>query len=104
MTPDEVKTVLRNFLDGEGRLKLFPAKRKMKLYALCYLSTKFVAGDRYTESEVNGVLNRWHLFGDAATLRRELYDARFLARERDGSAYWLEEAQPDIDALIAAVK
>ena len=35
-----MKEILKNFLDGNGVLTAFPAKRKMKLYALCYLAEK----------------------------------------------------------------
>lgn len=104
MTQEEIIVVLRNFLDAEGKLRLYPSKKKMKLYSLYYLSTKFEKGERYSESEVNGVINKWHLFSDAAMLRRELYDYHFLGRERDGSAYWMEDEQPDIEQMIAAVK
>lgn len=31
-------TALKNFLDERGRLTAFPAKRKTKIYALCYLA------------------------------------------------------------------
>ncbi len=85
---------LKNFLDEAGRLTKYPAKRPMKFLALEYLAGKFEKGKRYTEREVNDLLNRWHLFGDPATLRRELYDYRFLDRAQDGSAYWLEEKAP----------
>lgn len=85
---------LKNFLNGDGQLKIFPAKRKMKLEALFYLAEKFEKGKEYTEKEVNALLNQWHTFGDPATLRRELYDFRFLGRSPDGSRYWLEEPQP----------
>lgn len=37
----EISYTLRNFLDSAGRLTAFPAKRKMKLYALVYLSGVF---------------------------------------------------------------
>ena len=87
-------TSLKNFLNEDGRLKAFPAKRKMKVEALFYLAEKFEAGREYTEKEVNALLNQWHTFGDPATLRRELYDYRFLGRNPDGSRYWLEEPQP----------
>ena len=86
-------TSLKNFLNEEGQLKAFPAKRKMKVEALFYLAEKFEAGREYTEKEVNALLNQWHTFGDPATLRRELYDYRFLGRNPDGSRYWLEEPQ-----------
>jgi len=39
---------LRNFLDEEKKLRSFPAKRKMKLYALMYYASKFESGREYT--------------------------------------------------------
>lgn len=33
----ELEHILRNFLDGNGKLTVFPAKRKMKVYCLFYL-------------------------------------------------------------------
>ena len=90
-------SILKNFLDGENRLKAFPSKRKLQLCAVRYLAEKFEPGRIYTEGEVNGVLNRWHTFRDPETLRRELYQNHFLDRKRDGSAYWLESASPVSD-------
>ncbi|MDE7212804.1 MAG: DUF2087 domain-containing protein, partial [Lachnospiraceae bacterium] len=78
---------LKNFLDADGRLIQFPAKRKMKLEALAYLAEKFEAGRKYTEKEVNELLLSWHTFHDPATLRRELYNARFLGRDAGGALY-----------------
>lgn len=95
----EISSILKNFLDENGRLKAFPAKRKMKLYALCYLAGKFEPGKIYTEKEVNELLGCWHTFGDPATLRRELYQCRFIDREKSGASYWLEKIQPDPEAL-----
>lgn len=91
--------ILRNFLNGEGRLTAFPAKRKMKLYALLYLAQKFEAERDYTEQEINSVLLDWHTFSDPATLRRELYDYRFLNRSRDGKVYRLAQEQPTAEEL-----
>ncbi len=34
-------SILKNFLDGENRLKAFPSKRKLKLCAVRYLAEKF---------------------------------------------------------------
>lgn len=90
---------LKNFLDSENRLIAFPAKRKMKLLALCYLAGKFEKDKKYTEKEVNELLNQWHTFRDPATLRRELYNLRFLDREPAGTAYWLEPVQPTMEEL-----
>ena len=91
---------IKGFLDSEGRLKAFPAKRKMKAYALLYLSQKIENGTKYTEKQFNELLNSWHTFGDAATLRRELYNNKFIDRTSSGSEYWREDILPteqDID-------
>ena len=84
---------LKNFLDADGRLVRFPAKRKMKLEALAYLAEKFETGRKYTEKEVNELLLSWHTFRDPATLRRELYNSRFLGRDADGALYWPEKSE-----------
>ena len=90
----ELTHILRNFLDATGKLTAFPAKRKMKLYALLYLAQKIPADTDFTEREINNILLDWHTFADPATLRRELYDYRFLDRSRDGKVYRLAEKQP----------
>ena len=90
----ELMHILRNFLNPEGKLTAFPAKRKMKLYALLYLAQKIPADTDFTEREINDILLDWHTFADPATLRRELYDYRFLDRSRDGKVYRLAQNQP----------
>ena len=95
----EWNVILRNFLDANGKLTAFPAKRKMKVYCLFYLAGKFEAGREYTEREVNELLLDWHTFADPATLRRELYDYGFLDRSRDGKVYRLAQKQPAPEAL-----
>jgi len=78
---------LQRFLDEDGRLDQWPAKRTMQLEALEYLASRFEPGKSYTEREVNDILNHWHTFGDWALLRRALVDNEFLRRKRDGSDY-----------------
>jgi len=78
---------VRNFLDEAGRLKSWPARRKLQRAALDWLASHFEPGREYTEKEVTEVLNRLHTFADHAMLRRDLVDGRWLARERDGSRY-----------------
>ena len=85
---------IRNFLDAWGRLIQFPAKRKKKIPALRCLAEKFESGRVYTEAQVNDLLEQWHTFRDPATLRRELYNLRFLERTPDGKEYRLAEVQP----------
>ncbi len=67
----------------------FPAKRAMQLEALAYLAGKFPPCQVYSEKEVNELLGQWHTFGDPATLRRALFDARFLNRDPYGRQYSL---------------
>ena len=66
----------------------------MKLYALLYLAQKIPADTDFTERELGDILLNWHTFADPATLRRELYDYRFLDRSRDGKVYCPAEMQP----------
>ena len=91
---------IRHFLDAQGKLTLFPAKRKKKILCLFYLAQKFDPQKQYTEREVNDLLLCWHTFGDPATLRRELYDYRFLDRSTDGRSYCLSPIQPTLKELI----
>jgi len=58
---------------------------------LRHLASRFETGRTYTEFEVNDILDLSHTFGDRCLLRRELYNNHLLGRERNGSAYWLEE-------------
>lgn len=95
----ELEQILKNFLDADGKLVSFPAKRKMKLYALFYLAQKIEPNREYTEREINERLMEWHTFGDPATLCRELYDYRFLDRSRDGKVYRLGEKQPTFEEM-----
>lgn len=95
----ELNTILRNFLNADGKLTAFPAKRKMKIYCLFYLAQKIQPNQDYTEREINDLLLDWHTFADPATLRRELYDYRFLDRSRDGKVYRLAAVQPTPEGL-----
>lgn len=97
---ENLKEQLKTFLDADGRLTKFPAKRRMRQLALSYLAEKFESGRDYTEKEINEILTRWHTFGDFFLLRRELYMNRFLGRERDGNRYWLEQPQPDLSEYM----
>lgn len=91
---------LKSFLDAQGRLTRYPAKRKPKMTALCYLATKFEADREYTERQVNEVLKQWHTFSDWCMLRRDLYDLGLFGRANNGSTYWLEARQPTVEELM----
>ncbi|MDR0397330.1 MAG: DUF2087 domain-containing protein [Oscillospiraceae bacterium] len=92
---------LKPFLDEEGRLKQYPAKQGRQLLALEYIASKFDDEKRYTEREVNQLLETWHTFGDWALLRRDLYDVGLLNRTPDGVAYWLNKKNSNIANPLA---
>ncbi len=79
---------LRNFLDAEGRIRQWPARRRLQLIALEFLATQFEAGRDYSERQVNELLDQFHTFSDAAMLRRELFDLGRIGRTADGARYW----------------
>jgi hypothetical protein len=80
---DDVPTVLRAFV-RDGRITSIPAQHSKRLVLLDMLSQQFEPGRRYTEAQVNAVLQRWH--DDHAALRRYLVDDGFL--DRDAGQYW----------------
>ncbi len=86
----QFKNALRNFLDDDGRLKQWPADPTLKTTALRYLASRFDFNKKYPEVGVNGILNRWHTFGDPALLRRELFERKMLGRTLDCRSYWKE--------------
>lgn len=80
---------VERFLDGDGRLEVWPSKQQDKQLVCEYLATKFVVGQSYSEVEVNDLLKAWHTFSDWPLLRRELYERHLLDRDPDGSNYRL---------------
>ncbi len=86
---DELADFQRRFLDSEGKLKQLPSKPKYREAAVKHLASKFESDKQYSESEVNDIIAKNHSFNDITMLRRELVSARILAREKDGSKYWL---------------
>ena len=89
VTTEENERLLRkHFSDDNGGLRLlsFPGKQKAKLVVLNRLAELFERGRNYSEAEVNGMLNA--VGDESGEIRRYLVDYGFLARKRDGSAYW----------------
>ena len=96
---ENVLSLLKNFLNKENQLIEYPAKRKLKNAALFLIAKEFESGREYTEKEMNEIINAVCCFQDAALMRRELYDFRFINRKENGSIYWLEEKQPSMRDL-----
>ena len=84
--------LLVRYVEG-GALKVIPAKRNAKLVVFEWLARRFELERRYSEKEVNLLIGQAH--PDFATLRRGLYDERFVNRE--GGFYW---RTPDEQKLV----
>ncbi len=84
-------SILKGYFDPEGKFDRMPGKKQKKKVAamLQFLAQKFVLGKKYSELEVNEILNRYHSFNDPATLRRLMFGSRLLDRTIDGRSYWL---------------
>jgi hypothetical protein len=95
---DAADRALRQF-DASGRLARWPTKRALQVLVLWCLWLRFDAKRRYSEREVNEVLNAHHLFGDHCLLRRELVELKLLARTPGGAEYRKLAARPDAEAI-----
>lgn len=84
-----MEEAIKNYLDDNKRVKVYPSKRKYKLLVLEYIQSKFEHNKEYSEKEVNNIINEWTIFNDAATIRREMYVYRYINRTLDCSKYWL---------------
>lgn len=72
----------------DGPLSEFPKKQKRKAAILRHLIQRFETGRKYSEKEINAVLEK--AYPDYVTLRRYLIDYGLLDREDDGSSYWVK--------------
>jgi predicted transcriptional regulator len=77
------RKVLKDFFEGT-HLKEIPASRKKRSVILKWLANQFDPEMRYTEVQVNEILQRYH--PDSATLRREMIGEHLLQREK--GFYW----------------
>jgi len=96
---------LRQF-DERGVLMRWPSKYSVQRLAMWGLWLRFDNQRRYSEREVNQVLNAHHGFGDHCTLRRELVNMQLLGRTPDGAVYRKLRARPDAEviALLGALR
>ena len=81
--PDERRKVLDAFV-VDGRITAIPAARGKRLVVLDWLAQDFEPGVRYSERQVNPIIQRRH--DDTAALRRYLVDEGLL--DRAGGEYW----------------
>jgi hypothetical protein len=78
--------------DKNGKIVRWPKKKIEKLEVLKYINSKFEIGKKYSEKQVNEIINNWHTFGDYALIRREMFDNYLLERTQDGKEYWIENS------------
>jgi len=83
---EDVRKVLKAYLNADGTIKQIPQEGKKLLVILNYVLDAFAFDTNYTEKEVNTILRRFHV--DTASLRRAFVDHGYLERESDGTRYW----------------
>lgn len=83
---EDVRKVLKNFLNADGSLKQIPPLGNKLLIILNFIVDAFAFDTNYTEKEVNTILRRFHV--DTAALRRYLVDNGLMARASNGTSYW----------------
>ena len=79
---------MEKLINELDKIVRWPKKPSDKEVVITYLSTKFDYENKYTEKEVNAIIDKYHLFDDIALLRRELVSRKMLSRMDDGSEYW----------------
>ena len=79
---------MEKLINEFDKIVRWPKKPSDKEVVITYLSTKFDYGKKYTEREVNEIVDKYHLFEDISLLRRELVSRKKLSRLDDGSEYW----------------
>ncbi|MGC1505181.1 MAG: DUF2087 domain-containing protein [Sulfitobacter sp.] len=105
-TPVDFKRVekcLQQF-DASGRLIRWPSKRFVQEMCLWVLWSHLPRGEVMQERDVNGLLNKAHLFEDVAILRRSLIGQKLVSRNADGSDYRRIEQSPPADAIAVIRK
>ena len=80
--------------DTQGRLTRWPNKYAAQQMAIWALWSRLPAQRELTEKQVNNYIAAWHTFGDQATLRRELVNAKLLWRTVDCRVYRKEVRRP----------
>ena len=93
----KVSQVLRHF-DDQGRLTRWPGRTWQQYLCLWALWSRLPAETDLTERQISALLNQWHLFGDAAILRRTMAELGLVSRSPGVSIYRRTEAAPSPEA------
>ncbi|MDK2957570.1 MAG: hypothetical protein PWQ57_3068 [Desulfovibrionales bacterium] len=96
---DKLLNRLARYFDDDGKFIRWPNKFSQRMICLWVMWSKIPARTTLTEREISSLLDREHLFGDHALLRRELVDRGMVERTPDGSRYKRREIRPPAQAL-----
>lgn len=76
--------ILNNYIK-QGKLLIFPKKKKAKDAISQYILSFFEDNKTYNEQQVNEIIKA--IYDDYAIIRRYLVDEAYLKRTDDGSSY-----------------
>jgi len=79
---------MNNLMNEFNKVIRWPKKLSDKEIIIKWLSMKFNFDKKYSEKQINAILEKHHLFNDIALLRRELISREYLGRKNNGSQYW----------------
>jgi hypothetical protein len=91
--PLPIRRLLTCF-DTGGRLIRWPNKFAAQQVAIWAIWSRIPAHRELSEKQINDYIARYHTYGDVATLRRELVNAKLLWRTQDCRVYRKEMQRP----------
>lgn len=97
LEPASYPPELRRFMNRERRLTQFPTRERNRHLVLRHIAARLTPGRDYTEREVNELILSAIAFDDFVAIRRALFNAGYIGREKDGSRYWLIDPAPPMD-------
>lgn len=91
-------TQARRYFDAQGRMTSWPAKTQAQYLCIWAIWARFPKAEVMSERQASDLINRWHLFGDAAIIRRTMWERKLIARSQDARDYVRVEQAPPPDA------
>ena len=79
---------MKKLIDEFDKIIKWSKKPIDKESVVKFLSTKFQGNKKYSEKEINQIIDQFHLFNDIPLLRRELISRHYLSRTDNGAEYW----------------
>ena len=93
-----VQQALRHF-DPQARLATWPSRTNIQHLSLWALWSRLPQDHSMTERQISQHLGQWHLFGDAALLRRTLIELKLISRTPDCTDYRRLDQPPPPEAV-----